>query len=93
MNRRALLTGLMALPVLAVAGPAEYTTPVGDEPIEVLVGYRDLTGNRVQCWVEWPFDELVPGDILRRKRDPTQEYEVDDPFFWDGVGITVTTLP
>lgn len=92
MNRRNLLGMLMALPVFAVAG-AGYTTPAGDEPIEVLCGGYAAEGRWVQRWREFPFDQLVPGDILRRKREPKQEYEVDDPYFWDGVGVSVTRLP
>ena len=66
------------VPVVAAAGQGPHVTPPGVRPIE-----RYYTGER---WVEFPFDDLVPGDAIRDKGTnapiwevkslPTKEYGV-----------------
>lgn len=66
MKRRQLLGWLLALPFVPVLS-AGYKTPEGDQPIEVL----DHDG-----WVEFPFDDLAPGQVMRRKGE-SQWYHVE----------------
>lgn len=63
MKRRTFLLTAAALPLISVAGMGGYSTPAGDEPIEKLFQHPAR-------WEEFPFDNLVPGDIFRQIRFP-----------------------
>lgn len=69
MNRRKLLGVLLALPVVVAAGPGEYVTPEGDEPLE-------LWHPHTNKWWNCSFDQLIPGDMFRRKREPQHVYQM-----------------
>ena len=78
MNRRNVLLTVTSLPVIGFMGMGGYKTPPGAEPVEVLVNGE---------WVEYPFDDLVPGDYLRYIRFRNEGVSVVEsfPHMRDGV--------
>ncbi len=81
MRRRSFLIGSVALSAVMVVGTGGYKTPPGDRPIEVFIA---------DGWVEYEFDELCPGDIMRCQREPLEVWRVESyPVVEDlgGVGV------
>jgi hypothetical protein len=84
MNRREAILGISIVPIIPYIN-IKYKTPYGYEPYEKFT----LTD-----WEEYPFEEIQPGDIVRRKRFPEDQFKVIKlyprvPGFNDIPGFTV----
>lgn len=83
MNRRELLVAAIVVATgiyTSIPCKTKYNTPVGDEPIEVYINNE---------WVEYPFDSLSKGQIMRKISNKTVTYKIREVL---SNGVRVDTI-